>query len=91
MAVQTASQDLADQYGVDFHDGVMVVSVEQGSPADIEGITPGTILFEINHETIKTADDFGRIRTQLQGRTKAIAMIGYDYKGNVKYFAVKPD
>ncbi len=91
MSIQTASQNLADQYGVDFHDGVMVVGVDQGSPADIEGITPGTILFEINHETIKTAGDFDRIKSQLQGRTKAIAMIGYDYKGNVKYFAIKPN
>jgi serine protease Do len=91
MGIQTATTGLAEQFGVDFHEGVIVVSVEQGSAADIEGVTPGTILIEINHEDVKTAGDFDRIKGSLQGRTKAIAMIGYDYKGNVKYFAIKPN
>ena len=91
MAVKTATQALADQYGVDYHEGVIVTRVEPGSPADIEGVTPGTILIEINHEDVKTESDFDRIKAQLQGRTKAIAMIGYDYRGNVKYFAIKPN
>jgi serine protease Do len=91
MAIQTASQSLADQYGVDFHEGVIVIRVEPGSPADIEGIAPGSILIEINHEDIKTEADYNRVKSQLQGRTKAIAMIGYDHRGNVRYFAIKPN
>lgn len=91
MVVETATQALADQYGVDYREGVIVTRVNSGSPADIEGVTPGSILIEINHEAIKSVGDFDRIKAQLQGRTKAIAMIGYDYRGNVRYFAIKPN
>lgn len=91
MAVETATQALADQYGVDFHEGVIVTRVEPGSPADIEGVTPGSILIEINHEDVRSRADFDRVKAQLQGRTKAIAMIGYDHRGNVRYFAIKPN
>jgi serine protease Do len=91
VVVKTATQALADQYGVDYREGVIATRVDPGSPADIEGVTPGTILIEINHEEIKTESDFDRIKAQLQGRTKAIAMIGYDYRGNVRYFAIKPN
>ena len=91
IVVKTATQTLADQYGVDYHEGAIVTRVEPGSPADIEGVTPGSILIEINHADVKTDSDFDQIKAQLQGRTKAIAMIGYDYRGNVRYFAIKPN
>lgn len=90
MAVKTATQVLATQYSVDYHEGVIVTYAESGSPADIEGITPGTILFEINHEDVKSDADFYRLKSQLQDRTKAIALIGFDNRGNVKYYAIKP-
>jgi S1-C subfamily serine protease len=67
-----------------------VTFVHPGSPADIQGVTPGTIITEIDHEDVKTADDFNRIKSKLSSRTKAVAMIAYDIRGNVKYFAIKP-
>lgn len=90
MSVETATESLAEQYGVEYHDGVIVTYVNSGSPADIEGITPGTILIEIDHKEVRSKQDFLALRTDLEARVKAIALIGYDIRGNIKYFAIKP-
>ncbi len=90
MAVETATADLAEQYAVDYRNGVIVTYVEPGSLADIQGITPGTILIEIDHQEVKTKESFQSLKERLKDRTKAIALIGFDVSGNVKYFAIKP-
>ncbi|MCC6963947.1 MAG: Do family serine endopeptidase [candidate division Zixibacteria bacterium] len=90
MAVETATPDLAEQHAVEYRTGVIVTYVEPGSLADIQGITPGTILIEIDHQDVKTKDDFLSLKERLKDRTKAIALIGFDVSGNVKYFAIKP-
>jgi serine protease Do len=90
MSVETATRDLAEHFGVEYRDGVIVTYVQSGSPADVKEITPGTILFEVNHVEVNGADDFYRIKSDLADRTKAIAFLGYDLRGNVRYFAIKP-
>jgi len=90
MAVETATPELAEQHAVEYRTGVIVTYVEPGSLADIQGITPGTILIEIDHQDVKTKDDFLSLKERLKDRTKAVALIGFDVSGNVKYFAIKP-
>ncbi len=90
MSVESATSDLAEKYGVDFRPGVIVTNVVPASPADIQGITPGTIIIEVDHQDVRTKSDFSKVTGQLSGRTKAIALIGYDVLGNIKYFAIKP-
>jgi serine protease Do len=90
LSVAVASETLAEQYGVEYHPGLLVTYVESGSAADIKGIAPGTILIQINHTDVATLDDFGAIKNELENRHKAIAFLGYDLRGNVKYYAVKP-
>ncbi len=90
MAVETATEQLAEQYGVEYHGGVIVTYVQPGSQADIEGVSPGTILFEIDHQSVLTKESFYSLKQTLSGRTKAVALIGYDIRGNIKYFAIKP-
>ncbi len=90
MAVETATKELADRFGVEYRDGVMVTYVEPGSLADIEGINPGTILIEIDHRDVKTTADFFQLKKELAKRERAIALIGYDIRGNIRYYAIKP-
>lgn len=90
MAVETATPDAAERLGVEFRQGVIVTYVENGSPADIKEVAPGTIFFEVNHKEVKASEDFYRIRSELVERDKAIAFLGYDLRGNVKHFAIKP-
>ncbi len=90
MAVETATEELAERYGVEYRDGVIVTYVEPGSLADIEGINPGTILIEIDHKDVHSASEFFTLKKELDGRERAIALIGYDIRGNIRYYAIKP-
>ncbi|MFH2055797.1 MAG: trypsin-like peptidase domain-containing protein [bacterium] len=90
LSVAVASKALAEQYGVQLQPGLLVTYVESGSPADIKGIAPGTIIVQINHVDVRTLEDFAELKRELADRKKAIAFLGYDLRGNVRYFAVKP-
>jgi len=88
--VADATPDLAERFGVDYHDGVIVVSVEQGSPADIKGIVPGTIIVEINYVKISGREDFEKVASELNNRKRAIAFHVFDTSGRIGYVAIKP-
>jgi S1-C subfamily serine protease len=90
MQVADCTPELADEFGVDYHEGALVVSVEQGSPADVKGVVPGTIIVEVNYEPILGKDDFERVAGGLQNRSRAIAFHVFDVSGNNEYVAIKP-
>lgn len=90
ITVETASPELARNYGVPYQKGVIVTDVQPGTPADIVGITPGMILVSINNEDVKTEADYSRLKSQLRNMTAAIPAIAFDNKGNIKYFGIKP-
>jgi serine protease Do len=90
MVVETATEDLAERYGVEYREGVIVTYVEPGSLADIEGINPGTILIEVDHQDVRLGSEFYSLKEKLDGRERAVALIGYDIRGNIRYYAIKP-
>jgi serine protease Do len=90
MHVADCSPELADRFGVDYHDGVIVVKVEPGSPADVKGIVPGTIIMEVNYESILDKDDFEEVAGELKERELAIAFHVLDTSGRIEYVAIKP-
>lgn len=91
MRVANATPELAERFGVDYHDGVMVVSVVDGSPADIKGIVPGTIIVEINYVKITDRGDFEKVASELADRERAIAFHVFDTAGRIGYVAIKPN
>ncbi len=48
------------RYRLKYHEGVWVVRVETGSPADTAGILEGDIILRLNHKPIWGSDDFVR-------------------------------
>jgi serine protease Do len=90
MAVETATPNLARQFEVDYHQGVIVTDVESGSPAYRKNIVPGTIITKIDFRDIRSKEDFVRISNELQDREKAIAFYIFDLNGNIGYVALKP-
>ncbi len=58
LAVQALTKDLAEQFGVDKTDGVVVTEVERGSAAEQKGIRPGDIITEVNGKTVTTPKQF---------------------------------
>jgi serine protease Do len=89
--VADCTPELTERFGVDYHDGAIVVTVQQGSPADIKGVVPGTIIVEVNYESVAGKDDFERIANNLRNRSLAIAFHVFDASGRIEYVAIKPN
>lgn len=58
MTVRAATKELAEQFGVEKADGVIVTDVERNSVAAQKGIRPGDIVTEINGKTVATTRQF---------------------------------
>jgi serine protease Do len=57
LRVQDLTPDVAEQLGVDEPHGVVVTSVESGSPAHEAGLRRGDVILEIDRSAVKDVDD----------------------------------
>jgi serine protease Do len=58
MTVSTLTSELARRFNLSEDEGVVVVSVEQGGPADKADVQEGDLILEIDHKPIKTLEDY---------------------------------
>jgi serine protease Do len=58
MTVSTLTRELARQFDISEDQGVVVVSIEQGGPADKADVREGDLILEIDHKPIKTLEDY---------------------------------
>jgi serine protease Do len=58
LTVQNLSDDLAEKLGYQDQQGVVITQVEQGSVAERQGLTAGSLIMEINQKKIKNTKDF---------------------------------
>ncbi len=58
LAVHNLTDDLAQRYGYEGLTGVIVTQVEPGSIADFAGITPGTLIMEVNRKPVESTKNF---------------------------------
>lgn len=59
MRVESLTSEIREKYNIkESEKGVVVTQVENGGPADRVGITPGAVIMEVNHKTIKDMGDF---------------------------------
>ena len=58
LAVQPLNVQLADAFGLDRKEGVVVVEVESGSAADKAGIKPGDVVLQVDDRRIRRVTDF---------------------------------
>jgi Do/DeqQ family serine protease len=70
LSVQALDSDLAQAFGVDWREGVVIVDVEPGSAADRAGVRPGDLVVALNGREIRRAVEFNR--------ETAILMVGDD-------------
>jgi serine protease Do len=57
--------------------GVLVVEIEDGSPADEAGLQPGDVINEINRVRIEHVPDYHRVVAQVEGHTLVRTNRGY--------------
>jgi serine protease Do len=70
--------------------GVIVLEVEEGSPADEAGIREGDIITEVYSDTIDDVDGYLRVADKLRDREAPIAFLVKRGRSTT-YIPVKPD
>ncbi|MBN1849615.1 MAG: DegQ family serine endoprotease [Deltaproteobacteria bacterium] len=87
MVVQEITPELARNFGLSEKSGLVVVQVDNGSPAAEAGIRSGDIILEVDRVTVKNLDDFN----QKLGSYKAGDAILFLVKqqGNTFFLTVK--
>ena len=71
-------------------EGVFVVGVENGSPAEDAGLAPGDVILRVGDRTVEDLDDYRDIMRDFEGREKAIAVMVQ--RGEYTHFvAIKPE
>jgi serine protease Do len=58
LTVQTLTPQLAEQFGGQPGEGVLVTEVKPGSIAATAGIEPGTVILQVNRQWVKTVGEF---------------------------------
>jgi len=66
-------------------EGVLVAQVEEGSPAERNGLQPGDIVTAVNRTMVRSAAEFSKVAAEAEG---AIAL--NILRGNARLFLVLP-
>ena len=68
MVVESLSPQLSDYFGVPHGQGVLVRSVEKGSPAEAAGLKAGDVIVKVNNETVHDMADWRRAMHARSGK-----------------------
>jgi serine protease Do len=68
--------------------GVVVTSVENGGAAEAAGLQRGDVIQEVNHEIVKTLEDFQKASIKLKKDELAVLLLSR--QGNNLFVAVNP-
>lgn len=87
VAIQDITAKLAEYYGIEEKEGVLVAKVYKGHPADDAGIKEGDIIKEVEGEPIKSSRDLSATIASHQVGKKVKVKVVRD--GKVKNFQIK--
>ncbi len=68
--------------------GVVINQVEAGSPAEAAGLQRGDVIQEINHEVIKSMEDYQRASAKIKKEEMVVLLLSR--QGNNLFVAVNP-
>lgn len=68
--------------------GVVITSVEAGSSAEAAGLQRGDVIQEVNHEVVKTLDDYQKAANKIKKDELAVLLLSR--QGNNLFVAVNP-
>lgn len=89
LTVQGMTKDLAEQYGVEKVEGVLVTGVEQGSAAERKGLKPGDVITEVNSKAVTSPKQF--VQLVKSGDARRGIVIIYTTKGTSKIEVLRDD
>jgi serine protease Do len=88
MEVEDVGGEYGRKLGLEKRNGVVVVRVEVGSPADDAGIAAGDLILKINWNDVNDLSDYQRIQRSLENRKKPISFL-IERNGQTSFVAVK--
>jgi serine protease Do len=90
LSVETMTDDIANQYGIEPGEGAIVVNVEPGSQADDGGVIVGDVILKIGNRQIKNADNFYEAAADLKNASKPISFYLKRGQSNI-FVAITPN
>ncbi|MGA3210377.1 MAG: Do family serine endopeptidase [Terriglobales bacterium] len=75
LVVQAITPDLAERLQIPEGKGVIVQDVKSGSFADDLGLSPGTVILEVNKQPVNTVADFNRVTSQLKSGQDVVFLV----------------
>ena len=89
LTVQGMTKSLAEKYGVEKIEGVLVTRVEQGSAGERKGLKPGDVITEVNSKAVGSPKQF--VQLVKEGDAKRGIVIIYTTKGTSKIEVLRDD
>jgi membrane-associated protease RseP (regulator of RpoE activity) len=75
LVVETLSRQLAQYFGAKDGQGILVRSVDKGSPAESAGFNAGDVILRVGNEAIDDVGDWGRILHHSAGQSVAVSIL----------------
>ncbi|MEE8575682.1 MAG: PDZ domain-containing protein, partial [candidate division Zixibacteria bacterium] len=90
MELMTFTDDVAMALGIKRVEGVYVRRVRSGSPAYNASIARGTIIMQVNNESVNSIENIDRISGELSGSSQRIPLIVVEPDGTVARKVIRP-
>ena len=89
LRVQTLDNALMSQLNIPSKTtGVVITSVEAGGQAEAAGLQRGDVIQEVNHEPVKTLEDYQKAASKIKKEELAVLLV--NRQGNSLFVAVNP-
>ncbi len=70
LTVQKLTDELAQKFGYESEEGVLIASVKTNSPADKAGLTKGDLVMEVEEQTVTNLSEFKKAVKNVEGDVK---------------------
>jgi serine protease Do len=88
--VEAITPNLARQYNLQQQSGVVITEVAEDSPAATSGLIPGLVITDLNHQPIKSLEDYQRLLSAAD-LTKGVLFNYVDAEGNSSFQVLKDE
>ncbi|MBI5418692.1 MAG: DegQ family serine endoprotease [Deltaproteobacteria bacterium] len=75
LAVQDITPEVARHFDIENSKGVLVTSVESGSPADEAGFQEGDVIRQINRQPVASTAEFGKVLKKFKGEKTVLFLV----------------